>query len=47
MPSDFPMYANKTIPRKNRRNGMNITKRIVKDKVSNIETEDMIVVFES
>lgn len=39
------MYANKTIPRKNKRNGIKITERTVKDKVSNIDTEDMMTIM--
>lgn len=42
MPSDLPMYANNTIPKKNKRNGIKITERTVKDRVSNIDTEDMM-----
>jgi len=42
MPSVLPIYANKTMPRKNSKNGINITERTMKDRVSKMDTEDMM-----
>jgi len=45
MPSVLSIYANKTMPRKNNKNGINITERTMKDKVSKMDTEDMMNLY--
>lgn len=45
MPSVLPIYANKTMPKKNRKNGINIMERTVKNTVFKTDMEDMMSVW--